>query len=89
MNQLSAARTPKPSSPSRWPTLLGKFHADLKLTSRFQLSTWKDNHAPFLDLAVELLGGARAPVDARELLGQVVSHWNDKPPLVKSIWLGA
>ena len=56
-----------------------KFHADLKLTSGLQPSTWKDNYAPFLELAVELLGGAAAPVNARELLTQVVSRWEDKP----------
>ena len=77
INQPAAA--PRPSSPSRWPVLLEKFHADLKLTSGLQASTWKDNYAPFLELAVELLGGAAAPVNARELLAQVVSRWEDKP----------
>ena len=77
INQPAAA--PRPTSPSRWPTLLEKFHADLKLTSGLQASTWKDNYAPFLELAVELLGGTAAPVNARELLGQVVSRWEDKP----------
>ena len=77
INQPAAA--PRPTSPSRWPVLLEKFHADLKLTSGLQASTWKDNYAPFLELAVELLGGAAAPVNARELLTQVVSRWEDKP----------
>ena len=77
INQPAAAH--RPSSPSRWPVLLEKFQADLKLTSGLQPSTWKDNYAPFLDLAVELLGGASAPANARELLGQVVSQWENKP----------
>ena len=77
INQPAAAH--RPSSPSRWPVLLEKFQADLKLTSGLQPSTWKDNYAPFLDLAVELLGGASAPANARELLGQVVSRWENKP----------
>ena len=69
----------KPSSPSKWPILLEQFHADLKLTSGLKPTTWKDNYAPFLERAVELLGGASAPVNARELLAQVVSYWEDKP----------
>ena len=77
INQPAAA--PRPTSASRWPVLLEKFHADLKLTSGLQPSTWKDNYAPSLELAIELLGGAAAPVNARELLAQVVSRWEDKP----------
>ena len=33
-----------------------------------------NNDAPFLELAVELVGGAATPVNARELLSQVVSR---------------
>ena len=77
INQPAAA--PRPSSPSRWPVLLEKFQADLKLTSGLKPTTWKDNYAPFLELAVELLGAAAAPVNARELLAAVASRWEDKP----------
>ncbi len=79
ISQPAAATTARPTSHSRWPVLLEKFQADLKLTSGLQPSTWKDNYAPFLEQAIYLLGGSAAPLNARELLSQVVSQWEDKP----------
>ena len=79
IKQPAAAKVSQPSAPSRWPGLLDEFQADLRLTSGLQPSTWKDNYAPFHDYAVMLLGRAAAPANARELLSQVVSKWEDKP----------
>ena len=79
IKQPAAAKVSQPSARSRWPGLLDEFQADLRLTSGLQPNTWKDNYAPFLDYAVMLLGRAAAPANARELLSQVVSKWEDKP----------
>ena len=80
---LNRARQPvaraRPSSPSRWPTLLEKFQADLKLTSGLKPTTWADNYKPFLDYAVTLLGSADGPANARDLLAEVARKWEDKP----------
>ncbi len=75
----AAAKASKPSSPSQWPALLEEFQADLKLTTGRKPTTWKDNYKPFLELAVDQLGESTAPVNARELLSQVVSKWEDRP----------
>lgn len=69
----------KPSNASQWPALLESFHDDLKLTSQIKPSTWKDAYAPFLNRAVDLMGAAAAPVNARELVSAVVETWADKP----------
>ena len=69
----------KPASSTQWPELLERFHDDLQTMSRIKDTTWKRNYAPFLDRAVELLAGASAPVNARDLVSAVARTWADKP----------
>lgn len=69
----------KPSTPGQWTALLDAFKDDLQLTSNIKPSTWKDAYAPFLNRAVDLMGAAAAPVNARELVSGVIEHWADKP----------
>ena len=68
-----------PSNSSQWPLLLERFHDDLQTISRIKDTTWKRSYAPFLDRAVDLLTSASAPVNARDLVSEVVRFWADKP----------
>ncbi len=76
----TAASVAQPSASSQWPLLLEKFHDDLKANgNRIKPTTWKDAYAPFLGRAVDLMTGANAPVNARDLVSAVVVPWADKP----------
>jgi integrase len=64
-----------PTSSTQWPWLLERFHDDLKLTNGTKPVTWKDNYLPFLEYGVDLMGGAKSPSNARELVSEVVKRW--------------
>ena len=69
----------QPTNSSQWPLLLERFHDDLETMSQIKPTTWKRNYAPFLGRAVDLLTGANAPVNARDLVSAVARTWADKP----------
>lgn len=77
--EFGSAPAAMPTSATQWPLLLEKFHDDLRTLSQIKDTTWKRNYAPFLDRAVELLTGASAPVNARDLVSEVARSWADMP----------
>jgi hypothetical protein len=69
----------KPTSSSQWPELLERFHDDLQTLNQIKPQTWERNYAPYLSRALDVLTGASAPVNARDLVSDVVKFWADKP----------
>lgn len=68
-----------PASATRWPELMEKFHDDLITLNQISDTTWKRGYVPYLNLALDLLTGSSAPVNAKGLVSEVVKTWPDKP----------
>lgn len=77
--ETGAALAAKPSSKNLWPELLGSFHDDLQVLNQIKPQTWERNYAPYLSRAIDVLTSASAPVNARDLVSEVVAFWADKP----------
>ena len=78
-HESGSAPAAKPGASTQWPTLLEKFHDDLQILRPIKADTWQRNYAPALNRAVDLLTGANAPVNARDLGSAVIAIWAEQP----------